>query len=119
LLRREVEKRTGLIDGLAKCFDDHRDPRLIEHAVKALVGRRVCGLCLGYEDLNAHDQLRTDPMLAVALAACSALHPLDLSVQAAQIDSRGMGEVIDESPGSALKLHSAHGVLVPLLRNFP
>jgi len=67
LLLREVEKRTGLIDGLARCFSDHRDQRLIEHTVKELLGQRVYGLCLGYEDLNDHDQLRTDPMLAVAV----------------------------------------------------
>ena len=67
LLLREVEKRTGLIDGLAQCFTDHRDARLIEHTVKELLGQRVYGLCLGYEDLNDHDQLRTDPMLAVAV----------------------------------------------------
>ena len=31
------------------------------------MGQRIYGLCLGYEDLNDHDQLRTDPMLAVAV----------------------------------------------------
>ena len=67
LLLREVEKRTVLIGGLAECFSDHRDPRLIEHTVKELLAQRVYGLCLGYEDLNDHDQLRTDPMLAVAV----------------------------------------------------
>ena len=67
LLLREVEKRTGLVSGLAECFNDHRDPRLIEHTVKELLAQRVYGLCLGYEDLNDHDQLRADPMLAVAV----------------------------------------------------
>ncbi len=67
LLLRDVEKRTGLIDGLARCFTDHRDARLIEHTVKELLGQRVYELCLGYEDLNDHDQLRTDPMPAVAV----------------------------------------------------
>ena len=67
LLLREVEKRTGLLAGLAECFRDRRDPRLIEHTVKELLGQRVYGLCLGYEDLHDHDQLRTDPMLAVAV----------------------------------------------------
>ena len=57
----------GLIAGLAECFRDHRDPRLIEHTVEELLGQRIYGLCLGYEDLNDHDQLRTDPMLAVAV----------------------------------------------------
>ena len=67
VLLREVEKRTGLIEGLAGCFSDHRDPLLIEHTVRELIGQRVYGLCLGYEDLNDHDELRADPMLAVAV----------------------------------------------------
>ena len=67
LLLREVERGTGLIAGLAECFKDHRDARLIEHTVEELLGQRIYGLCLGYEDLNDHDQLRTDPMLAVAV----------------------------------------------------
>ena len=67
LLLREVEKRTGLVAGLTACFSDHRDPRLIEHTVEDLLRQRIYGLCLGYEDLNDHDQLRTDPMLAVAV----------------------------------------------------
>ena len=67
LLLREVEKRTGIIAGLAECFNDHRDPEQIEHTVRELLAQRIYGLCLGYEDLNDHDQLRADPMLAVAV----------------------------------------------------
>lgn len=67
LLLREVERRTGLIAGLIACFRDHRDPRLIEHTAGELLRQRIYGLCLGHEDLNDHDQLRTDPMLAVAV----------------------------------------------------
>ena len=59
LLLREVERRTGLIAGMTKCFTDHRDQRLIEHTVKELLGQRIYGLCLGYED-HDHDQLRTE-----------------------------------------------------------
>jgi hypothetical protein len=65
LLLREVEKRTGIIERFAGCFTDHRDPERIEHTVRELVGQRVYGVALGYEDLNDHDQLRRDPMLAV------------------------------------------------------
>jgi Transposase DDE domain group 1 len=65
LLLREVEKRTGIIERFAGCFTDHRDGERIEHTVRELVGQRVYGLALGYEDLNDHDQLRRDPMLAV------------------------------------------------------
>jgi hypothetical protein len=65
LLLREVEKRTGIIKQFAACFRDHRKPERIEHTVRELVGQRVYGLALGYEDLNDHDQLRQDPLLAV------------------------------------------------------
>ena len=67
LLLREVEKRTSLVAGLAACFSDRRDPRWIEHTVEELLRQRIYALCLGYEDLNDHDRLRTDPRLAVAV----------------------------------------------------
>jgi hypothetical protein len=65
LLLREVELRTGIIDKFAACFTDYRDPRSIEHPVADLVAQRLCGMCLGYEDLNDHDRLRSDPALAM------------------------------------------------------
>jgi len=64
LLLRECERATGLIRQFARCFTDHRDPEQIEHWVEGLVAQRVYGLCLGYEDLNDHDALRHDPLLA-------------------------------------------------------
>jgi hypothetical protein len=67
LLLREVESRTRILEQFADCFQDHRNPRLIEHSVKELVSQRVLGLALGYEDLNDHDDLRFDPLLAVAV----------------------------------------------------
>jgi hypothetical protein len=36
-----------------------RTAELIEHTVPILIGRRVFGISLGYEDLIDHDQLRT------------------------------------------------------------
>lgn len=65
LLLREVEKRTGIIERFAACFRDHRAAEQVEHTVQELVAQRVYGLALGYEDLNDHDQLRRDPLLAV------------------------------------------------------
>ena len=65
LLLREVEQRTGIIRQFAACFVDHRDADLIEHTVQELVAQRIYGLALGYEDLNDHDQLRRDPLLAM------------------------------------------------------
>lgn len=65
LLLKQVEERTGIIAQLAGCFRDYRDPDRIEHSVEQLIGQRVYALALGYEDLNDHDQLRGDPLLAV------------------------------------------------------
>ncbi len=65
LLLREVEAKTGILRRLATCFDDHRDPDLIEHTVHDLLAQRIFGLALGYEDLNDHDTLRHDPLLAM------------------------------------------------------
>jgi hypothetical protein len=65
LLLREVERCCGIIRGFASCFDDLRDPDRIEHSVAELVSQRIYGLALGYEDLNDHDELRSDPLLAV------------------------------------------------------
>src|SRR6058998_2203604 len=64
LLLREVERRTGILRQFSAFFTDHRNPLFIEHSVLELVGQRVYGLALGYEDLNDHDELRRDPLLA-------------------------------------------------------
>src|SRR5712691_2774278 len=65
LMLREVEQRTGILKKFAACFVDYRNPEAIEHPVADLVAHRSYGLCLGYEDLNDHDELRADPLLAV------------------------------------------------------
>lgn len=108
LLLREVEERTGIIRQFAACFVDHRDAELIEHTVEELVAQRVYGLALGYEDLNDHDRLRLDPLLATlvgkadptgedrrrkrdrgkALAGKSTLNRLELTRVAADASSR-------------------------------
>ncbi|HTR13587.1 MAG TPA: IS1380 family transposase [Roseiarcus sp.] len=65
LLLGAADQRLNLIGRLAGCFRDARDPRFVEHAVATLVGQRVFGIALGYEDLNDHDDLRHDPLMAV------------------------------------------------------
>ncbi len=65
LLLREVNRRLNLLPRLEACFTDHRRADLIEHRVGEMLAQRVYGLGLGYEDLNDHDQLRRDPLLAV------------------------------------------------------
>ena len=108
LLLREVEQRTHILKRLAGCFVDYRNPDQIEHTVDTLVKQRVMGLALGYEDLNDHDTLRQDPLLALlsdvpdptgqdrrraqdkgcALAGKSTLNRLELTPLAADAASR-------------------------------
>lgn len=65
LLLREVEQRFGIVRQFVPCFTDHRDEELIEFSVEELLLQRVMGLALGYEDLNDHERLRHDPLLAL------------------------------------------------------
>jgi hypothetical protein len=64
---KKLEEKTVIIRRFAACFEDYRNPHQIEHPLLDLIGQRVFGLALGYEDLNDHDELRSDPMLAAAL----------------------------------------------------
>jgi len=65
LLLGQADRVIGLIDRFAACFSDARMAELVEHRVETLVMQRVFGIALGYEDLNDHDELRSDPVLAV------------------------------------------------------
>src|SRR5436853_4062617 len=65
LLLGATDRAVGMMDRFASCFHDVRRQELIEHAIVTLVGQRVFGIALGYEDLNDHDDLRHDPMMAV------------------------------------------------------
>jgi len=65
LLLRATERAIGLVERFAGCFVDHRRSELVEHEVRTLVGQRIFGIALGYEDLNDHDHLRHDPVMAV------------------------------------------------------
>jgi hypothetical protein len=67
LLVREAEEQLGWMARFAGCFVDHRRQELIEHPLETLVRQRVIGLALGHEDLNDHDELRDDALVALAL----------------------------------------------------
>ena len=67
LVLQKLEQRMGIVRRFAACFTDYRRPDQIEHPLLDLITQRIFGLALGYEDLNDHDELRRDPMLAAAL----------------------------------------------------
>jgi hypothetical protein len=65
LLLREADRVMALIDRVAACFTDGRNPGGVVHAVRTLVGQRIIAIALGYEDVNDHDTLRFDPVLGL------------------------------------------------------
>jgi hypothetical protein len=88
LLLRQAERKIGLLRRVAACFTDYRQPERIEHRLEEMLAQRIYGLALGYEDLNDHEQLRQDPLLAVLagkrdlgepLAGKSTLNRLELT----------------------------------------
>jgi len=115
LLLAEVERRFGFVEKFAACFFDHRDAESLTHPVVDLLKQRIFGLCLGYEDLNDHDTLRSDRLLAVlvgkddpegrerlnprdrgkALAGKSTLNRLELTPVGADAKSRYKKTVAD------------------------
>ena len=97
LLLRETDRKIGLMSRVTKCFSDHRQPWLVEHQLGQLLAQRIYGLALGYEDLNDHEELRRDPLLALMagkrkleepLAGKSTLNRLELSPSASPLNDR-------------------------------
>ncbi len=72
LLLAKTSKAIGLIERAARAFTDRRNPDLIEHTIATLVGQRILGEALGYPDINDHDLLRHDPLLAAVLGKLTA-----------------------------------------------
>ena len=65
LLLRQTDERLDLLPRLAQCFLDGREQDRVQHSVQEMISQRVYGLALGYEDLNDHEQLRSDPLFSV------------------------------------------------------
>ena len=97
LLLRETDHKIGLLSRVAKCFSDHRHPLWVVHELRELLAQRIYGLALGYEDLNDHEELRRDPLLALLagkraleepLAGKSTLNRLELSPAGSPLKDR-------------------------------
>jgi hypothetical protein len=75
LLLGATDRAIRLVERFAACFRDARRPEFVEHSVATLVGQRVFAIALGYEDLNDHDELRHDPIMATLAGKLSARRP--------------------------------------------
>ncbi len=94
LVLREIDLAFGIIDDFSECFTDYSKQEAIEHPLRQLVAQRVLGICLGYEDLNDHEQLRYDPAIA---ALCG------------RVDVEGCDREREEDKGKALAGKSTLG----------
>jgi hypothetical protein len=97
LLLRETDRKIRLLSRVRKCFSDHRHPVWIVHELKELLAQRIYALALGYEDLNDHEELRRDPLLALIAgkrkleeprAGKSTLNRLELTPAGSPLDDR-------------------------------
>ena len=67
LLLRQIDRQDGISEAFSQCFLDQRDQRYCDHTLRELLAQRLIALALGYEDLNDHDRLRADPLLALCV----------------------------------------------------
>jgi hypothetical protein len=67
ILLRDMDNHLHLSERLSGCFTDMRKQRFVTHQLRELIAQRLLGLCAGYEDLNDHNRLRIDPLIAVAV----------------------------------------------------
>src|SRR5665213_3514434 len=106
LLLREVDRKIKLVERVAACFTDGRSAERIEHTLAEMLSQRIFGLTLGYEDVNDHEQLRSDPLFGVLagrreldrpLAGKSTLNRLELSGRSQRYHKIGYSpEAIDK-----------------------
>jgi len=75
LLLEATDRAIRLVERFALCFTDGRSATRIVHDLPVMIGQRVFGIALGYEDINDHDDLRHDPALGTALERLEAKHP--------------------------------------------
>jgi hypothetical protein len=87
LLLREIDRKYGILESFSQCFTDYRDPRYIDHTVEELVSQRVYAIGAGYEDVNDHDRLRNDSLLATICG---------------KEDPEGKGRKLERDKGKAL-----------------
>jgi len=97
LLLKRTDQAIGMLDRLSGCFEDSRDPELVEYSLRTLLAQRVMGIALGYEDLNDHDQLRHDPLFGAVVGKLTA-------------QRRGCAALAGKSTLNRLELYEAHSV---------
>ena len=71
----ELDKKRQITARFASCFTDYRHQGYVNHSVTDLVAQRIYGLIQGYEDLNDHEKLRSDPVFTIAVGKLTSNQP--------------------------------------------
>jgi hypothetical protein len=67
LMLAEIERKLGIAERLARCIEDPRAPRRVEHGLAEMIRFRALLIAAGYEDANDCDALRADPAFKIAV----------------------------------------------------
>jgi Transposase DDE domain group 1 len=67
MLLREADRRLRLTERIAPLLPDPRVTSKVIHRMLPMLRQRIYGLALGYEDLNDHSTLRSDPAIQTAV----------------------------------------------------
>ncbi len=105
VLLKAADRRLDLIPRLAAVLGDARQPGKVRHALADLLGQRIYGLALGYQDANdaarlAHDPvhkllLGRDPVDGDALASQPTLSRFENDITRGEL--KAMGETLFET----------------------
>jgi hypothetical protein len=62
LLLDKIESKFSIVKDAAKLVKDVRNPDFITHTMESMMKQLVYGICMGYSDLNDHENIRLDEL---------------------------------------------------------
>jgi hypothetical protein len=83
ILLKAADRRLGLLDALAGCLRDERDPAKVRHGLDELLAQRMYGHGCGYQDANDAARLGDDPIHKLLLGRDA------IGVERARLRDRG------------------------------
>ena len=91
LLLEKIESKNNFLKRASSLVNDERDPSKVTHSINSMLKQLVFGLCMGYEDLNDHDDFRLEDFYKICfdkkdgLASDSTLSRLENKINISSI----------------------------------